>query len=133
MFEEDLRSKIAGDDGVKALAKKPSIAWGDRPQASALPAVTLDLIYDARPQHMTGFQEMRGTQVQGDCWSPDRSQARDLREALIAAVVPVATIGGTRFGRSFVERSSSSFEQLEAGPMIYRERVDFTIWHASAP
>jgi hypothetical protein len=133
MFEEDLRAKITGDAGVKALVKKAAqVAWGDRPQASALPGVTLEIVFDQRPQHMQGFQDTRGTQVQADCWSLDRQQARDIREALIAAVVPGGTSGSTRFSRSFVDRSASTFEQLDDKTIIYRERIDFTVWHAAA-
>jgi hypothetical protein len=132
MFEEDLRAKIADDPAVAEIAARASIAWGDRPQASALPGITLDLIFDARPQHMTGFQELRGTQVQVDCWSLDRLEARNLKEAVIAAVATVATVGDTRFGRSFVDRSTSGWERTDASAIVYRERIDFTVWHAAA-
>jgi hypothetical protein len=130
-MEEDLRARLLADAGISALAKRGSIAWGDRPQASALPAITLDYIDDARPQHMQGFQDLRGTQVQADVWADDKKQARDLRELVIAALVPVAIVGATSFQRSFVDRLASSFESIETG-IVYRERIDFTIWHAPA-
>lgn len=132
MLEEDLRTKIATDGGVAGSVKKASIAWGDRPQASALPAITLDIIADARAQHMQAFQDLRATQVQADIWSTDRQESRDVRDLVIAAVVPVATVGETRFSRSFVDRSESTFEQTDAKTIVYRERVDFTVWHAPA-
>lgn len=130
-MEEDLRARLTGDAAIAAVVKRASIAWGDRPQASALPGITLDTISDARPQHMEGFQDLRGTQVQADVWSDDKLQARDIREMVIAAVAPVATVGATRFDRSFVDRMESSFEATETG-IIYRERIDFTVWHAPA-
>lgn len=130
-MEEDLRTRLLTDSGIKGVVKPASIAWGDRPQASALPGITLDYIDDARPQHMGGFQELRGTQVQIDVWSKDKLAARDIREIVIAAVVPAAVVGATRFGRSFVDRVASTWERIDTG-IVYRERMDFTVWHASA-
>jgi hypothetical protein len=133
MLEEDLRTKIASDAGIAALVAKPSIAWGDRPEASAMPGITLQKIVDARPQHMQGFQDLRGTQVQADVWSLDALEARNVKEALVDAVVPNAIIGGTRFDRSFVIHGASSTEENDAKQIIYRERIDFTVWHAPTP
>src|SRR4051812_39144976 len=99
MFEEDLRSRAADDPAVKALVGKASIAWGDRPQASALPGITFELIGGAREQHMQGFQALQRVPVQASVWSRDRLDARDVREALIAAVVPTGTTGATAFRR----------------------------------
>lgn len=130
-MEADLRARLTGDPTVKAAVKASAIAWGDRPQASGLPAITLDFIDDARPQHMTDFQAVRGTQVQVDVWADDKLTARDLREAVIAALAPTANIGATSFRRSFVDRVGSSFESVETA-IVYRERIDFTIWHAAA-
>lgn len=131
MLEEDLRTKIADDSGVSALVAKPSINWGDRPQASAMPGITLDIIFDGRPQHMQGFVAVRGTQIQADCWSLDRIEARNIREALIPAVVPPAIVGDTNFRRGFIDREDSSFEKTDDGAIVYRERVDLTIWHST--
>lgn len=131
MLEEDLRSKIAIDSGVSAKVAKASIAWGDRPQASKLPAITLEIVAAGEDQHMLGTQALQRTMVQADVWSLDRLVARDVRLALVAAVVPLANVGDTRFARSFVVAKSTSFEQLESGSVIYRERVDFDVWHAS--
>jgi hypothetical protein len=129
--EEDLRVRLTGNAAISALVKSAAIAWGERPQASGLPGITLDHIDDARPQHMTDFQALRGTQVQVDVWSKDKLEARDLRELVIPALVPAADVGGTSFRRSFVDRLASSYERTDVG-VIYRERIDFTIWHAAA-
>lgn len=129
-MEADLRSRLADDAAIKAKVRKASIAWGDRPQASGLPGITLETISDPRPQHMAGLQPLRATQVQVDVWGKDALEAKDIRELAIAAILPAGTVGGTVFRRSFVDGARSSWELTDTG-VIYRERVDFTVWHAS--
>lgn len=130
-MEEDLRARLTSDPAIRASVNSAAIAWGDRPQASGLPAITLDFIDDARPVHMTDFQALRGTQVQVDVWAADKKTARDLREAVIAVLAPPASVGATSFRRSLVDRTNSSFESVETA-IVYRERIDFTVWHAAS-
>jgi hypothetical protein len=132
MLEEDLRSKAADDPAVKAKVEKASIAWGDRPQASALPGITFELIGGELEQHMQDFQALQRVPVQASVWSRDALEARDVRDALIAALVPAGNVGATAFRRSFVDRRRSSFERTDDSSIIYREDVDFSVWHAAA-
>lgn len=132
MLEEDFRAKLADDASVAALVPLASIAWGERPQAGKLPAITLDIVAGSEAQHMEGTQGLQRTLVQADVWSLDRLAARDVRNAVIAAALPPGTTGETRFDRAFVTDKVSSYEQLDSGPIIYRERIDFALWSAAA-
>lgn len=128
MFEEDLRARLNADAGIAAKVAQGASAWGDRPQASGLPAITLDDIADPRDQHMTDFQALCQRQVQIDVWSLDKLEARDLRELVIAALAPAATVGSSVFRRGFIVNRASDFEKLGSGPIVYRERLDWKFW-----
>lgn len=130
-MEADLRSRILADASLARLVTAERTAWGDRPQASGLPAITLDTVSDARPQHMAGNQALRDTRVQVDVWSLDKIQAQQLRDLVIAAVVPAGLQGATRFRRSFVNDVRASWEKPGTA-VVYRETIDLTVWHAAA-
>lgn len=129
-MEEAFKARLLADSDIRAKVNT-RVDWGDRPQAKGLPAITLETISDPRPQHMAGVQELRSTFVQVDVWSLDKLEARDLRELVIAASLPAGTVGATRFGRSFVENTHSSWEKTD-NAIVYRERIDLTVWHAAA-
>jgi hypothetical protein len=122
MMEEDLRSKVADDAAVKALVDKASIAWGDRPQASAFPGITFELIGGPLEQHMQGFQALQRVPVQASAWSrATRLEARDVREALVAALVPAGTVGDNCVP-PLVRRSPAlgTFERSDDSSIVYR-------------
>lgn len=129
-MDSALRTRLL-DDAAIAAKVKTRVNWGDRPQAGGLPAITLETINDPRPQHMGGLQQMRSTSVQIDVWSLDKLEARELRELVIAAVLPAGTVGDTVFRRSFPEAVRGSWERTDTG-ITYRERIDVTVWHSPA-
>jgi hypothetical protein len=107
------------------------VYWVDRPQAAALPAVTLQIISDIRPQHLKGFDQTRDTRVQIDCWATSYSAVTVLKEAVLAAVVPVNTSNGIRFDRAIIDGERDLGERVET-QFIHRASVDLVVWWATA-
>ncbi len=128
-MEGALRARLVAAAPVAALVGA-RIYWTERPQASALPAVTLQVIDDEREQHMKGVQGMQSTLVQIDAWAATYASGKALKEAIIAALLPANSSNGVNFGRSFV-RSRDLSERTET-QFIFRQSMDFTINHASA-
>lgn len=126
-----LRARLLAAVPVTALVGQ-RVTWMDRPQGSALPAVTLQTISDDRPQHMKGFQDYRATRVQVDVWAASYGSGRAVTEAVIAALAPeAANSSGVNFGRSFVEALRDLSERLGTQD-IYRTSFDLIVHHAAA-
>jgi hypothetical protein len=91
---------------------------------------------------MLDVQELRPTQVQADVWSKDRLEARDLRELVIAAVLPAATVGANRFparvrrpARILVRTNRRGRRDLPRAHRFFRvalSRVIFSLFGPSA-
>lgn len=132
-MEQALRARALADAGVEAIVGT-RVDWGMRNQADPLPAVTLQIISDDRPQHLKGFQPLRMTRVQATCWADEFADAKALAEALIAALVPEAEEDGVRFNRAGVEGprtlTSSTGLSTDTRP-IDQHVVDFLIWHST--
>lgn len=113
------------------------VTWVERPQSAALPAVTLQIVSDLREQHLRGFQSIRNTRVQIDCWAKSEdngagySKATALKEAVLAAVIPENTSNGIRFDRAFVDGERDLGEQT-ATQFIHRASVDLIFFWAPA-
>lgn len=123
-FEGALRARLVGLAGGR-------VTWDDRPQASALPAVTLQTIIDNRPQHLKGFNSLRDHHVQIDCWGETFDQAKALKEAVLAAVIPEAIANGIRFDRAIVDGGGSGGERA-GETFVFRQRIDLIFWWAIA-
>jgi hypothetical protein len=121
-----LRARITGASTTAGTR----VYWVDRPQASALPAVTLQTISDPRPQHLKGFHPLRETRVQVDCWADSYAAAKTLLEAVVAAVVPENTGNGIRFDRALVDNTDDGGERA-GDKFIHRQRADLIFWWAT--
>lgn len=98
-----------------------------RPQNTPLPAITFQRISDPRPQHLKGFNELRDTRVQFDCWGNTSVQVSQMAEALIAALVPEQTGNGIVFNRAIVDSVNDGGETVGTG-FVYRVRIDLIFW-----
>jgi len=107
------------------------VYWVDRPQTAALPAVTLQTVSDARPQHLKGFNELRPTRVQIDTWGDTYAAAKTLMEQVIAAAVPENTSNGIRFDRAIVDNVQDLGERV-ADKFIHRQSADLIFHWATA-
>lgn len=125
-----LRARLTAAASVIALVAQ-RIYWVDRPQASSLPAITLQTIDDGRPRHFDGFQDTRSSVVQIDVWATTYAQCRTLAEAVIAALAPEAISNGIRFLRSDVDGVRDMGERVET-QFIHRTSIDLIVWHSPA-
>jgi hypothetical protein len=127
-FEAALRARLTGASGVTSVVGQ-RIYWVERPQATALPAITLQIIDDPREQTMGGFQSRLFCTVQADVWALTYAAAKAGKEAVIAALAPKVTANGIKFGdatniaaRDLSERTETQF--------IYRASIDFRFNYA---
>ncbi len=126
-FETALRSRLKAAGAVTAIVGQ-RIDWTERPQRSAYPAVVLQIVSDDRSQHMKGFNGFRPTRVQIDCFALKADTKVTLREAVIAAVVPAASVSPATFLRAFVNNVIDRSENTETG-FVHRDLIDLTFWH----
>lgn len=129
-WQAALRARLIAAAPVAALVGQ-RIYWVQRPQAAALPAITLQTISDDRPQHMKGLQELRASRVQLDVWAETYGSTRQVSEAAIAALLPEQTGNGIRFERTFVAAVRDSGEQTGT-TFVHRTTIDLIIHHAAA-
>lgn len=108
-----------------------AIFWADRPQSSTLPAITLQRIFEARSQHMTGLVGLDQANVQIDVWGTSYSQVQQIAEAVIAALLPEQAGNGVKFSRAFIDSTTDRGERVET-QFIHRAQIDFIIHHATA-
>lgn len=126
-METQLRSRLLSASPVSAIVGT-RVSWGVRPQGEAYPSIVLSLIADGRPQHMAGNIDMRETRVQIDCYGTTRAQVAALREAVISAIVPAATVSGVYFQRAFINTVRTMDAHTDTG-IVFRDMIDAQIWH----
>lgn len=125
-MQADLRSRLLGQTGAGNR-----VTWLDRPQGSALPAITLQTITEERAQNLRGFEGLQMARVQLDVWGKSYAEAQTVSDAAIAAVVPAATQGGTTFSRTMIENLRDGQESAET-QIFYRKSMDLIIHHSPA-
>lgn len=104
------------------------VYWVERPQSSVLPAITLQTIFDGRPQHLKGLEGARSTRVQVDCWATTYAAALAMARACIAALQPPATVSGKQFGNSQIDGQRDLGEDV-SGTFVHRQSIDFIVRH----
>lgn len=127
-METALRKRLLDDAAVKAIVSM-RVDWSLRPQGDPFPAIVLTLVSDDRSQNFDGFNKFRPTRVQVDCYAETYLVAANLREAVIAALVPNATVTGTEFLRTFINSVLDRGDQTEAGTYLHRQLIDLSVWH----
>ena len=128
-MQTQIRTRLLDDSPVAAIAGT-RINWGARPQGEAYPSIVLTLISDARPQNFKANIDSRFSVVQIDCYGATAAQATALREAVISAIVPPATVGGVIFDRAFIDMVRNLNSHTETG-IVYRDVIEARVWHRS--
>lgn len=128
-FQTALRKRLLDNEAVRAIVNR-RVDWVQRPQKDALPAVTLQVISDPRPEHLKDFDDARSTDVQVDCWAAKYGDALALARAVVAVVKAPATVAGKRFGNGQVVGQRDLGEKINDGTFVHRQSVDLSIWHA---
>lgn len=122
-----LRARLLG-----VTAAGQAVYWVTRPQASALPSITLQTISGDHPQTYDGLQETRTTRVQLDAWADSYSAARAIVGEVIAALAPAKlTSNGIVFDQIQFEGERDFIDRVGTAD-IYRTSVDLIVWHYPA-
>ena len=124
-----MRARLLAAGPVTALVGQ-RVTWIDRPQASALPAITLQVVSELRPQHMAGFDGLRDVTVQIDIWGNSYVETKSIMEAVIAALTPAQTGNGINFARSFIDSIRDLGEQVET-QFIHRTSIDLRVHYST--
>lgn len=122
-----LRARLLG-----ATAAGQRVYLLRRPQASQLPAITLENVTGAYPQTHDGLQATRSPRVQLNVWAADYDQAQEILEAAVAALAPrKVTSNGVFFDHIEFEGEGDSLERLGTTDIIHK-RLDLIVWHYPA-
>jgi hypothetical protein len=137
MMEEAISTKLLATTALTALVGT-RIHWGQRPQAGALPAVTM-FVVDSIPVYADdGDHGMTSARVQIDCWASDadgvngQSKAIQVARQVRAALESVSmTVGGVTFVGVFPNFDAQDYtpEQGQGGVVIYRRSLEFQLMH----
>lgn len=131
-----LTARLEAAQGVTALVGS-RVYWIERPQGSALPAITLTTISDAMDQHLKDFESLQPARCQIDVWAPTYEVARQITDAVIEAVVPPHTGNGIKFTRAMVDLAPRDMAERSAAPdgknkIVFRTTTDLIFNHAIA-
>ena len=131
-LETALRKRLLDNTAVTSLVgtwkNLPCIFWSVRPESSPFPAIVLTLVSDDRSQNFEGFNGFHSSRVQIDCYASDYVTAANMREAVLAAVVPEAVVSDVTFLRAFVNTVLDRGDQTDTG-FVHRQLLDITVWH----
>lgn len=126
-----LRARLLAAAPVTALVGQ-RIYWVVRPQATELPAITLETVTGDRPRTYGGLQATRAPRVQMNVWAPDYSLAQQVIAAAVAALAPTqVTSNGIYFDQIDFESEGDSLERLGTTDIIHK-RIDLIVWHSPA-
>jgi hypothetical protein len=128
-MEAALRARLLAAGPVTALVGQ-RVTWVERPQAAALPAITLQNVTDERTQNFSGFDDLQPGYVQVDVWALTYAAAKAVKEVVIAALVPAGVQNGVRFARGFV--SAQDLSERTDTQFLYRQSIDLTFHYATA-
>lgn len=129
-MEPDLRALLLADAGVAALTGR--VAWGERPQGSALPAIVLTRVSGLPAYHMEGRATLVQTRVQADCWAATYADAWAVGAALDARLSGYrGNFGATRFHGVFSEGARDLRDAgADDADRFFRVSIDFIIHHS---
>lgn len=129
-MEAALRARVLASAPITALVGS-RVYWVDRPQASALPAITLTNVFDERARHLKGFQPRQFALIQCDIWSEVYSMGKAIKEAVIVALDEPETINGVNFG-AITDVSAVDRSERVGTATIHNSQVSFRVNYAAA-
>jgi hypothetical protein len=131
-MEQALVSRLLANAALAALVGT-RIVWIERPQGSALPALTLQRVTPGRDYNYSGASGTSSPMVQADCWGGSYATAKAVAAAVIEAVEERATIGGVKFAPGFIVGARDMpTEELGGGIKVYRVSLDIIVWNSPA-
>lgn len=116
------------------LASLPRVTWGQRPQASALPAVVLTVVGESPAYTYASGVRLRSTRVQADIYAGTYAEAVEIDRQLVPRVDGYrGAVGDTTFAGIFLESRFDAVETPAAGATpIHRISRDLMVKHKEA-
>lgn len=105
------------------------VYWGERPQATTMPAILLTAVSDDRPQHLKDFDLAPG-RVQVDSFAASAKEAWTLTEAALSALVPGGVFNGHNFSRADVALGPRDLAERVGNTTVFRVSMDLLFHHA---
>lgn len=128
-MEESLTALVLADAGVAAIVGT-RVTWLTRPQASALPAIVLQLISAIPVDSDEGDSGLVASRVQIDGWATSPLDAKKTIRAVKQRLSGRQDQhSGTEFQGIFTEDERDAVEETHAGQVVYRAGLDIIIWH----
>lgn len=134
-MEEALVARLRANTALAALVatknSRPAIDWMER--GEALPCVTLQDITAGRNYAHDGATELDVATIQIDCWATSYGSAKLIARAVRNALEANATQSSIEFTHAFLVASRAMDpDDLGSGIKVYRQSLDFDIWHQPA-
>ena len=133
MMAADLRSVLLASAGVTGIVSQ-RVSWAERPQGSALPALVLTQISGAPTYVLRGPSNYTEARVQVDCWASTFLAARQLADAVRAALSGFSGVrGSTRFHGVFLDAERDLRDaETDGAERFFRVSQDFMVHHSGA-
>lgn len=128
-MEEGIIAKLRATSGVTELVAQ-RISPGRRPQASALPAITLTTISGAPVYSDDGESGLFSASIEINCWGETYSSAKAVARAVKAALSAFAgEVSGVTFQNILLDAERDFSESgSNASAYLYRTNLDLTCW-----
>lgn len=127
-WEQALRARLKTSSQINALVG-PRVDWDERPQATGLPAITLQTIDETTGQSYSDVDGSQRVLVQIDGWAKSSAQRAELKRVIKDSLIPAAEADGFRWSRGFPSGGDST-ERLGT-ETIYRTRIDFELYYSA--
>lgn len=121
-----LLKRLDDDMAVTALVGSRKY-WVARNQSAPLPAIVMQVISEERPQDLDGFEDLKTARVQVAALATKYSEARQLLEAAILALLPEADVGTVLFWEASVEGPRDTAEDVAGTGLVHRPIADLII------
>lgn len=126
-MEEALRAKLLANVAIAAVAK--AVAWIDRPDASKLPAITLQQVGAGRTYTHDGANDLTDPLIQFDFWGRSQLEVVQIERLVTAEMETASTIEGVEFGVAFLEAQNDfDPEDIDGGDKVYRRVADWRVY-----
>lgn len=127
-MEEALRARLLATAGVTALVSQ-RVHCGSRPQASVLPAITINRVSGAPIYTDDGECGLADARVQIDCWGETYSSAKQTARAVIESLSAFfGTVGAVTFDFVLLDLERDTREGgSNAEEYEFRTQIDFTV------
>lgn len=128
-MEEALIAKLLATGGVTSLVGN-RVYPVSRPQASALPAITLATVSNVPVYTNDGEAGIAEVRTQIDCWGVTYGSAKTVARAVKASLSAFfGTVGSVTFQYVLLDGERDSRESGSNAPeYLFRTQLDFRVW-----